>query len=442
MKIKDNSRKRKEDCVEIKCLVDKIANKTLGQLEQEGIFIFSHGVRDAEDITSDQMVLQGIDNYYYTSNIMGYLGLGDERLVIESRFSDGEDFFFQYLLERIMEFPNIINLETDANQNEQLFNVLLFLFPQYLKSAVRKGIFKTYIRNEYNDGNAKGTIDVARHIRKNIPFTGKIAYSQREYAFDNYLVELIRHTIEFIKSKAYGNRILESVKDEVKLVIQSSGNYCVSDRRKIIERNQKNTVQHAYYHEYKDLQQLCLLILRNEKHQMGAGSKRVFGILFDGAWLWEEYVNSLIGEFFYHPMNKADNGAQWLFAGGTGLIYPDFISRNVENRVIADAKYKPVGNIGNKDYLQILAYMFRFDAKKGFYLYPEAGKLEETILKLNQGSSFEKVSPRDDIYVIKHGLIIPNKETSYKMFLERIKESEKIFIEGLQYTASPVRHKK
>ena len=87
MKIKDNSRKSKEDCVEIKCLVDKIANKTLGQLEQEGIFIFSHGVRDAKDITSDQMVLQGIDNYYYTSNIMGYLGLGDERLVIESRFT-------------------------------------------------------------------------------------------------------------------------------------------------------------------------------------------------------------------------------------------------------------------------------------------------------------------------------------------------------------------
>lgn len=35
-----------------------------------------------------------------------------------------------------------------------------------------------------------------------------------------------------------------------------------------------------------------------------------------------------------------------------------------ENHVIEDVKYKPMGNIGKKDYLQALAYMFRFDAKK------------------------------------------------------------------------------
>lgn len=51
-----------------------------------------------------------------------------------------------------------------------------------------------------------------------------------------------------------------------------------------------------------------------------------------------------------------------------GLIYPDFISRDNKKRIIADAKYKPIDHIGNKDYLQILAYMFRFDAKLGYYL--------------------------------------------------------------------------
>ncbi len=165
---------------------------------------------------------------------------------------------------------------------------------------------------------------------------------------------------------------------------------------------------------------------------MGAGSKRVFGILFDGAWLWEEYVNSLVGESFYHPMNKAGNGAQWLFAGGTGLIYPDFISRNAEKRIIADAKYKPVGNIGNKDYLQVLAYMFRFDAKKAYYLYPESGNLNDTILKLNKGSSYEKVFPREDVCVIKHGLRIPKGVISYSQFVDYIHESEKEFVEAMR----------
>ena len=48
--------------------------------------------------------------------------------------------------------------------------------------------------------------------------------------------------------------------------------------------------------------------------------------------------------------------------------------------MIADAKYKPIDNIGNKDYLQVLAYMFRFDAKKGFYFYPEMGEEERALL--------------------------------------------------------------
>ena len=41
------------------------------------------------------------------------------------------------------------------------FNFLLFLFPHYLKAAMRKGLFKKYIRRSYNDGNVKGTIDIA-----------------------------------------------------------------------------------------------------------------------------------------------------------------------------------------------------------------------------------------------------------------------------------------
>lgn len=426
MRIKDNSSKTREECAEISGIISKVADKTLEQLEKEGIFVFPNIVKDADDITGEQMVLQGCNDTYRTSNVMGFLGLGDERLTISSRFSKGEnDYFFQYLLERVLDFPNIVSLETDANKDEQLFSLLLFLFPQYLRSAARKGLFKTYIRNEYNDENVKGSIDVARHIRKNIPFTGKVAYSQREYSYDNYLIELIRHTIEFIKRKPYGNKLLESVKDEIKLVVEATPKYKIADRRRVIDLNKKNVVRHAYYHEYRDLQHLCILILQNEKHQMGAGSKKVFGILFDGAWLWEEYVNMLIGEAFYHPMNKGGKGSQWLFAGGTGLIYPDFMSREADNRVIADAKYKPISNIGNKDYLQVLAYMFRFDAKKAYYLYPEVDNFDDLELILNQGSSFENnVSPRDDISVVKHGLKIPEGIDTYAEFINEIKISE------------------
>lgn len=375
------------------------------------------------------MILQRVNETYRSGNVMGFLGYGDERLIIASRFcGKGDDYFFQYLLERVLDFPNIVNLETDANQNNRFFNFLLFLFPYYLKTAMRKGLFKKYVRNRYNDGNVKGTIEIARHIEQNTPFTGNVAYSQREFSYDNQLMELVRHTIEFIKRKPYGNNLLLRVKDEVKLVIEATPGYELYDRQKFVEANKKNAIRHAYFREYLALQRLCLLILRHQKHQIGTGSRQIYGILFDGAWLWEEYINSLIDDLFYHPMNKGGKGAQRLFDGNTGLIYPDFISRDSQNRIIADAKYKPIENIGNKDYLQVLAYMFRFDAKKGYYLYPEATGRDGMRLWLNKGSTYEaNVSPRDEICMIKHGLRVPAGAESYATFSKNMKANENAF---------------
>lgn len=429
LRIKDNSQYKRDSFDEIKNLTGKIADKTLEQLEREGVFVFPEFVIDADDITKEQMILQSINDFYRAGNVMGFLGCGDERLIIESRFSNkGEDYFFQYLLDRVLDFPNIVDLESDADQNNRLFNFLLFLFPYYLKTAMRKGLFKKYIRHHYNDGNIKGAIDIARHIKKNTPFTGNVAYSQREFSYDNHLMELIRHTIEFIKRKPYGNNLLVRVKDEVKLVVEATQNYEPYDRQRVIDTNKKNTVRHAYFREYLALQRLCLLILQHQKHQIGSGSRQIYGILFDGAWLWEEYVSSLIDEAFYHPMNKGGKGAQRLFDGNIGLIYPDFISRDTGSRIIADAKYKPIDNIGNRDYLQVLAYMFRFDAKEGYYLYPEVDGADDQKLRMNSGSTYEgNVEPREDIHVTKHGLKIPSDVDSYTTFASKMQMSELAF---------------
>lgn len=433
LKIKDNSVKPKESFFEIKNLTSKIADKTLEQLEHEGVFIFPETLRNSQDIASEQKILQSYNDTYRTGNIMGFLGYGDERLIIESRFcGNGDDYFFQYLLEKILNFPNVVDLETDANQDNRLFNFLLFLFPRYLKSAMRKGLFKQYIRRRYNDENVKGTIDVVRHIEKNTPFVGNIAYSRREFSYDNNLTELVRHTIEFVKRKPYGNNLLSKIKSEVKLVVDATPKYAPYDRQKIVEQNIKTPVHHAYFREYLALQRLCILILQHQKHQIGNGVRQIYGILFDGAWLWEEYINSLIEDLFYHPMNKVSIGAQRLFDSNVGLIYPDFISRNSDTRIIADAKYKPIENIANRDYLQLLAYMFRFDAKTGYYLYPEVGDIEDLKLHMNRGSTYEaNVSPREDICIIKYGLKIPTNATNYTEFVTKIKSCEKDFKNSL-----------
>lgn len=432
MRISDNTVRPQTDFVGIPTLTARIADKTLEQLEREGVFIFPELISSAEDVTGDEMILQSVNDRYRSGNVMGFLGIGSERLTIASRFStDRHDYFFQYLLERVLDVPNILSLETDANQNDRLFNLLLFLFPYCLRQAARKGVFKTYMSRQYNDGNIRGSIDLSRHIRINTPFIGNVAYRQREFSHDNYVMEIIRHTIEFIKRQSYGNVILRRTKDEVSAVIASTGRYQYFDRNRLIAENNENPIRHAYFREYRALQRLCVMILQHRRHQIGAGTHQIRGILFDGAWLWEEYVASLITEAFHHPKNKARTGAQQLFstaAGKAGRIYPDFIGKDVHHSVIADAKYKPIGNIGNKDYLQLLAYMFRFEARQGIYLYPEQADAEPVTLMMNRGSSYEdNVAPRGDVSVTKCGLCIPQNADSYHGFAATMRVSEHRF---------------
>lgn len=69
-------------------------------------------------------------------------------------------------------------------------------------------------------------------------------------------------------------------------------------------------------------------------------------------------------------MNKIGIKAQKLFSDRsnkkTGEIYLDFIGKNPLNRIIADAKYKPAENVGNKDYLQVICREYT-KKRKGIY---------------------------------------------------------------------------
>ena len=49
LKIKDNSQQKKDAFTHIKNLTNKIADKTLEQLEREGVFIFPETVKDAAE---------------------------------------------------------------------------------------------------------------------------------------------------------------------------------------------------------------------------------------------------------------------------------------------------------------------------------------------------------------------------------------------------------
>lgn len=80
-----------------------------------------------------------------------------------------------------------------------------------------------------------------------------------------------------------------------------------------------------------------------------------------------------------------------------------------------------------------------FEAKKGYYLYPENGGSNGVPLRMNRGSTYEdNVTPRDDVLIKKHGLKIPKikdetqKISDYESFVKEMKKSENIFQNDLK----------
>ena len=258
-----------------KATLKSLSGKPLGQLmENNEIITFP---------TSSQRAIDDIGNFEIlhfehddikdkdvvrTGNLVGFIGVGNVQINIQSRFCDspkGEnDFFLLHMLSKVMSF-NLVNLETGSSNNKEL-DLLYCLFPRMLHEALSQGLYKQYIRKEYNDSNLKGVIDFPRHIRRNNPPNGRIAYHTREFSYDNDLTELIRHTIEFMGNNPFGKNILNNNQDTnwcVRQIVQATPGYQKGQRRAVIHANLR-PFSHPYYTKYKPLQRLCMSILRHE----------------------------------------------------------------------------------------------------------------------------------------------------------------------------------
>ena len=424
MRITDNQHKIiKEDFVaEYPKISQLLLDRTLGNLSQEdNIFIFPSDLEYSPDLDKDQKILETVNREIKTGNVIGFLGYGQERLTISSRFSnESDDYFLHYLLQKVLNI-NLNSLDTALSREDKLYQLLMYLFPKYLQAALRKGHYKEYQRFSHNDSHIKGVVDVGNHLKKNLPFTGNVAYTTREFAFDNPIMQLIRHTIEYIKNqKSLGRSIIDSNRENITEIIRVTPSYKLADRAKIIRLNQTKPLRHAYFREYRKLQELCLMILNREEHGLGYQEQKIHGILFDVAWLWEEYVHTLLPREFIHPRNKDRTDGISVFSGGKRKVFPDFYDR--ERKIVLDAKYKKLEltekGINRDDLFQLISYAYILKAEKAGLIFPS---IDQTV-----SSEIGKVEGYG-VLLKKWSIQIPQKTSSYSEFYEMLGVSEKIF---------------
>lgn len=403
----------------------KLIDKKLSELSKdENILIFPSDFAMIDALDNNDKIIEKVNDNIFFQNVIGFIGYGNEKLTIHSRFSQGnKDYFLHYMLQKILNI-NVVDLDTKLSMEEQLYKLLIYLFPRYLNAAMRKGVFKQDKRFEYNNDNIKGSINIARHIKTNTPFTGRVAYSTREFTQNNELMQLIRHTVEFIRlSDKNGHMILNSselTKQNVSVVIQSTPSYNLGQKRKIIIVNKTHPVRHAYYTEYRMLQKLCLMILTHRFHSIGGESENIHGILFDVAWLWEEYLNTILKGNFIHPRNKQGKDGISIFADRIRTVFPDFYNR--ERGVVIDAKYKRLEltakGIKREDLYQIVSYSYILKAKSAGVVFPSTSSTEYNKIGILAGYDAE---------LFKHSIYIPQHADNYSEFVLAIQKSEDKF---------------
>lgn len=205
--------------------------------DNSNLLLFPRDFYSCEDKISESQIISLQDENVKTGNIMGFVGVNETQLDICSRFDkqNTDDYFLHYMLQKVFSI-NLFNIKHSLSK-EPVFDFLLYLFPYFLKKALSQGLFKKYKRNEYNDANLKGPIDISRHLRQNIPFRGTIAYSAREHSYDNEVTQLVRHTIEYIKQKEQGRIILtndDETRNCVSQITMATPSYSCQNRQRVI----------------------------------------------------------------------------------------------------------------------------------------------------------------------------------------------------------------
>ena len=450
-------------------LSDKLLNyfsipvKELRDGEGGAILVYPQTFSDTVDETGGQAVFditkrdaKGEPVEFWARNLVGFISYEGKEVTISSRFSGrGNDNFLYYMLARVAGI-NLLDLDFSSQNKDKELNLMIFLFSKLLKEALGQGLFKQYIYREYNDGNVRGPIDINRHIRRNIPFNGRVAYRTRELSYDNPVTQLVRHAIEWIKISPWGQAILNSdeiTRSFIQEIVAATPTYEARLRQEVINQNLRPAT-HPYYTSWQPLQEFCLRLLRYESLSYGADKKnKIHGLLIDAAWLWEEYIGRVLAEKGTGLAHYTRSSSYHLLETSTGKkfqqVIPDYYDE--ERKLVADAKYIPLHRYDHLDaeraaavYYKTVMYMYRFDTNVGFLFHP-CSQEDANNVKTNEELSHVKVEDdtittiyqiegREDCWLHEVGMVIPQIENdkNFSNFKEDMRKVEESFVLSLK----------
>lgn len=401
---------------------------------------------------------------YQTQQYIGLIQLKNGKdIFIKSRFDEGENCYFsKYILSKAynLKLSLFKDMKPRVETGQFIEFLLLFVFIYQINQAYLKGIYRQYCIFECNDDKLKGKIDIARHIRLNPIFNGKIAYSYREYTINNSVNRLILTAYVYLEKK--NKQLLKeltqqykNVADYIRCLKNVMQPFSKQEIPKAVCRENKK-ITHSIYRDWEEVRKTAILILRHFGiDTMEKPEHQTTGILINMNKIWELYIESILKDKNVRSISlETQTTIPYLWDMEKDKnkkvteIKTDFLFKDESQNavLVLDAKYKNGWqNVAEKvtaneekiewpreDIYQILAYMHILNCNQGGIVCPlktGIGDIQDKNYKkykkyLVGGENFRK--EWENFFIIP--IAIPRdveNETPEELYKRIMKQSEK-----------------
>ena len=317
--------------------------------------------KDDELIISIRMQDDGL--YVQTGNFIGSFSHNGIDIEIHSRFSNK-------FLERMLNFANDIYIDDvslgksiDAKENLSKI-IIYYLFIQTLERAFLLGLPKGYKDKSYHEAKVMGKVNVAKFIKTDIPFGGKISSTNRERQDMGDIVLVLYKALKIVQKEA--KELIRPVANALNYLCEIRESRLVTPSVVHNALNSKS-LHNPIYAPYKKVLEYASLIIENEDAGTKSNGKQNLGFIVNVAELFEIYIGKLLQKEFKGwnvTSPKIELYKDKFFAR---KIIPDIVMSNGDKVLVFDTKYKRMnmqgkdqyglGDVDRNDFFQINTYM-------------------------------------------------------------------------------------
>ena len=301
--------------------------------------------------------------YVQTGNYIGSFSHNDIDIEINSRFSNK-------FLERMLNYANDIYIDdvslgksVDAKENLSKI-IIYYLFIQTLERAFLLGLPKEYKDKNYHEAKVMGKVDVAKFIKSDIPFAGKISSTNRERQDMGDIVLLLHKALKIVQKES---------KELIKPVINTLSYLNEIREPRLVTPNvvhnalNSKALHNPIYAPYKKVLEYASLIIENEKADIKGTGKQNLGFIVNVAELFEIYMRKLLQKEFKDWSMASPKIELYKDNFFARKIIPDIVMSSGDKVLVFDTKYKRMnmqgkdqyglGDVDRNDFFQINTYM-------------------------------------------------------------------------------------